>query len=1282
MKRGLKIFSVILLILIVLCSVTSAYAVDMNNMADGAGESNIDEKLEGNSFESDSGNEASSKESYVPLDDSLGDGNDENDSGSDLIDDEDSASDLMDDLDSGDSDSDLSDNEIDGGSDSDSSEVLYANDSLISDLNDPDPAPLSYVSLADTINMGLPNGRVDLFADYRFDSSSDEAYVFGISIVPTAMTTIDGHGHSIDGNFEAAIFSIYCNEADLDGGLMAITFRNLIFRNVGWSDDMRDCYERRAPPGEVDKVKSLFNAVRATGVQLIFKNCSFYSNECPVNAPISCKRKSQITVENCNFHDNAGNLGGAISIDTSCYADIRNSNFTSNNGREEGGAINVEYSFVYSNKTGLNINGSSFKLNTAGSLGGAINVEKDSEFKVNISSSIFSLNDAGDTGGAVYTEVPTSVKDSNFTYNRAYKVGGVYLGEFNSEFNVFDDTLYNFYGNSFINNDAVDMASDLYIEFQMDNLHYTFKHNFFKGNQTFVPAIYLKSANPKTITLNISDNSFVPTDALFNYVFIKVEDMQAINFNRNWWGKNNPAENSFFRIEVDGISSACLDSNPLFMHLEVPWQIQIFEEREMRIRVLIGAHGEGDHADHFPMGVDMSASSDDGEIRVGTSTMDPNGKSVFFTPRHNETALMTLKVDHETIQSYVFVNGSNPYPNWKKIMWSIGGVSIVVSALAIYKIFYYDDEDIPSNGTDCGDYVKFKSIADAINHAEDGCAIIISPGVYRGINSVGLNINKNIILMSDPNQTGDVIIDAEGKSWIWNISASNITILGLSFANGFADGDGGALKFNEPLENGTIISNFINNKAANGGAIYFASTGANVSYSEFTSNVARYDGGSIYFSNGGIIGNDTFNYNKANRGGAIFLIGDLNNQNISFNGNSANESANIYTVGTLDPDLGFKVNDVAEGEPVLMEITTDSRFSGIVFVEVNGSRYEVNVVNGYGNKTIDLGVGVYSATAIFTGTEQFKCSTISCEFEVFAKGFINPNLSVSARVVDSGRYVLIEINAISEYSGKVSVMLNSTPLMNYKVDVVDGYGSISISGLGAGKYAVVACCEAVGDFDASTASIDFDFGGSVHSVLNSSVSKVKTVVSAKSKAYVVNYGGKYGIVLKDAGGKVLSNRKVTFVLAGKSIGSVMTDSKGVATIKLTAKALKAAKVGKRNLKVRFAGDSNYAGISKTVKITISKEKTKVVAASKSFKSAVKAKKLVVYLKNSKNKAMKKKKVALRVNGRTYKAITNSKGKAIFKITHLIKKAKYTALVKYAGNKYYKPISKKVKIAVK
>ena len=114
----------------------------------------------------------------------------------------------------------------------------------------------------------------------------------------------------------------------------------------------------------------------------------------------------------------------------------------------------------------------------------------------------------------------------------------------------------------------------------------------------------------------------------------------------------------------------------------------------------------------------------------------------------------------------------------------------------------------------------------------------------------------------------------------------------------------------------------------------------------------------------------------------------------------------------------------------------------------------------------------------------------------------------------------------------------------------------------------------------------------------------------------------------------------------------------------------------------FNSDDNYVSTNATAKIKITKEATKMTANKKTFSVKTQTKKYTITLKDSKSKAVKDAKVTIKVNGKTYKATTNSQGKATFKITKLNKNGSFTAKVKYNGNKYYKSVSKSVKITVK
>ncbi len=188
--------------------------------------------------------------------------------------------------------------------------------------------------------------------------------------------------------------------------------------------------------------------------------------------------------------------------------------------------------------------------------------------------------------------------------------------------------------------------------------------------------------------------------------------------------------------------------------------------------------------------------------------------------------------------------------------------------------------------------------------------------------------------------------------------------------------------------------------------------------------------------------------------------------------------------------------------------------------------------------------------------------------------------------------------------------------------------------------------------------------------------KLATKLSAPKVTATYNVAKKLVITLKDANGKVLANKKVT-VKVGSISKTLKTNAKGQVSLnvaKLVPKTYTAT--------VKFAGDSNYAASTLKPKVVVKKAKVKLAAKAKTFKAKVKTKKYTVTLKNNKGKVLKKVKLTLKIGKKTYKAKTNSKGKATFKITKLTKKGKKTATVKFAGSKYYKALSKKVKITIK
>ena len=135
--------------------------------------------------------------------------------------------------------------------------------------------------------------------------------------------------------------------------------------------------------------------------------------------------------------------------------------------------------------------------------------------------------------------------------------------------------------------------------------------------------------------------------------------------------------------------------------------------------------------------------------------------------------------------------------------------------------------------------------------------------------------------------------------------------------------------------------------------------------------------------------------------------------------------------------------------------------------------------------------------------------------------------------------------------------------------------------------------------------------------------------------------------------------------------------------------------GSHILQVKYVGSDYYNPICRNLSVSVKKAPkpitlnnqqikkvaSKITAKKKTFKAKTKIKKYVITLKAGK-KPIKKVIVTLKVGKKTYKATTNGKGKAIFKIKKLSKKGKYNAVIKFKGNKLYKATTKKVKITIK
>ena len=186
------------------------------------------------------------------------------------------------------------------------------------------------------------------------------------------------------------------------------------------------------------------------------------------------------------------------------------------------------------------------------------------------------------------------------------------------------------------------------------------------------------------------------------------------------------------------------------------------------------------------------------------------------------------------------------------------------------------------------------------------------------------------------------------------------------------------------------------------------------------------------------------------------------------------------------------------------------------------------------------------------------------------------------------------------------------------------------------------------------------------------INALKTKIKATTQ--ITTFGSSRNIIIRltDANNVALSDQKITVVINRVS-KTLTTNANGQVVFAIPTNLVPKTHA----IKITFAGSANYIKSTGTSKVLVKKATPKIYAAKRTFNSKIKVNPYSIILKTDKNKAMKKVKVFIKVNGRTYSAFTNSLGKATFKITQLTKKANYIAVISYLGNDYFNKVTKKV-----
>ncbi|HIH35784.1 MAG TPA: Ig-like domain repeat protein [Methanosphaera sp.] len=347
------------------------------------------------------------------------------------------------------------------------------------------------------------------------------------------------------------------------------------------------------------------------------------------------------------------------------------------------------------------------------------------------------------------------------------------------------------------------------------------------------------------------------------------------------------------------------------------------------------------------------------------------------------------------------------------------------------------------------------------------------------------------------------------------------------------------------------------------------------------------------------------------------------------------------------------------------------------------------IVDSYGGSIDNWGRfdGVYIYNSNFTNCnvngivkarQASSCEIINCTYDfpvsmdipLTGPFYINrtadtPDIKTNLSVVANANSLLITLtdesgNPLKDY--EVEIVING----KVSYDYTDKDGKIIINDL-LGNYS----------FEISYPGDEYEGYAPSKVFGNFTFEKAKlgTALTAPKVSATYNVAKNLVVTLKDINGNVLTNKMVT-VKVGTISKTLKTNAKGQVSVAVNTLVPKTYTAS-----IKFAGDSAYKASSMTAIVLVAKAKPKLAAAKKTFKVKAKTKKVTATIKNNKGEVLKSTKLTLKVGKRTYTAKTNKKGVATFKVK-LTKKGTYTGTVKFAGSKYFKALSKKVKIVVK
>jgi uncharacterized protein YjdB len=360
--------------------------------------------------------------------------------------------------------------------------------------------------------------------------------------------------------------------------------------------------------------------------------------------------------------------------------------------------------------------------------------------------------------------------------------------------------------------------------------------------------------------------------------------------------------------------------------------------------------------------------------------------------------------------------------------------------------------------------------------------------------------------------------------------------------------------------------------------------------------------------------------------------------------NDASVSVNNSTLDLLIEDT-FTLVATTVPDGLKVRYTTDDE--SIISVDDNGKITALSE----GNATITVIVGdnqIYKYDSVIVNVTVSKIDPSS-------------DMEIEIGEITYGQDAVIEVKLPGDAEGNITVKVDGNEAAT--IPVKDGNANLTIPGLSAGNHTIEVAYSGDDKYTPSQKSATL------------TVDKKPTAINATDVTTRYNVAKDLVITLTDAHNNPIGGAEIAVDLNGAE--NYTTDDNGQVKIPITDLA-----AGNYTATIKFTGNDNCTGSDASVNVVVKKAKSKIKAKKKTYKTTTKTKKFKIKLRDKNKNPIANAKVKLKVNGKKYKAKTNSKGKAVFKIKKLNKKGKYKVAIKFKGNENYTKAVKKTKIKVK